>query len=803
MIQRIKLIVCACVVLNSSLLSNRLVWSQNVIIPDDTLGEESSQIDSASETIDRIEGGAVRADNLFHSFQEFNIEEGLSAYFANPAGVENILSRVTGSNPSNIFGTLGVEGEANLFFLNPNGVVFGPNASLDIAGSLTISTANSFEFADSSRFDSRAQQSSPLTVSVPLGLQTGDSANANIESSGALSVGGNITLVADSLQLQGNRVEAGRDIQIVANDLVGSLGAQLRTSSDNGGGNITVDVAETVRFDGVNSEIEESGGVISTVEPNSGGDSGSIRVSANNLELTNGAQIGSGVFGVGNAGNVVIDVAQTVRFDGNDSATNFSSGVFSNIEDGGQGTGGDIEIYASNLEVTNGGQLVSGALGEGEAGDILVRVSKTARLSGNGFSLEFIENGLNEDSTSATDASNLDTNSTDTFTSTIRSNSPDNLTTSIGVVDETDTAFLGINALLPSRASGAYSISASDRGNGGDIRVQAANLEIEDGGQLNASTFGEGDAGDIFIDVLETARFSNSLSSPNGLRSGNTGLFSDTTPLAGGRGGDIAIVANNLELLDGAELRAVSRGTGDAGSISIEANQQVLADNGKIRTVSEAGTGGNVLIEAEDVRLRNDSDITTFVPTGTGNGGNITIAADSVLAFGDSDILSFSIEGNGGDIFIDTPVLLTQNDPLAGDRTPPTELFRNETVDINASGRVSGTISIPDAVRVETAPSNLPEGFENATIIAASSCVSPLSNPNRFVISGRGGVPAQTGSGLSLSYATGIVRSLSTQSDNGENAQVDANQRRSRLSNLPEIFDLNSDRLATTRECFN
>ena len=102
------------------------------IQPDRTLGDESSIINSITELRSLIEGGATRGSNLFHSFSDFNVGEGSQVYFANPEGIANIFSRVTGSNISEILGTLGVEGTANLFFLNPNGIVFGENAFVDV-----------------------------------------------------------------------------------------------------------------------------------------------------------------------------------------------------------------------------------------------------------------------------------------------------------------------------------------------------------------------------------------------------------------------------------------------------------------------------------------------------------------------------------------------------------------------------------------------------------------------------------------------------------------------------------------------
>lgn len=101
------------------------------LIPDNTLGAENSIVPPQGVR-NLIEGGARRGSNLFHSFIEFNVGNQQQVYFANPSGVANILTRVTGSNVSKIFGTLGVEGMANLFLINPNGIIFGAGAKLDI-----------------------------------------------------------------------------------------------------------------------------------------------------------------------------------------------------------------------------------------------------------------------------------------------------------------------------------------------------------------------------------------------------------------------------------------------------------------------------------------------------------------------------------------------------------------------------------------------------------------------------------------------------------------------------------------------
>ena len=180
--------------------------AQAQIIPDETLGTEGSVVAPLNEQADRIDGGAARGSNLFHSFREFNIGEGRGAYFANPAAIENIFSRVTGSNPSHLLGTLGVLGDANLFFLNPNGIIFGKNASLDIRGSLVTSTANSLLFPDGDRFSATNPQAPPLLevdAPIPIGLQFEGEELGAIINAGELETGGNLTLVGGTVASTG------------------------------------------------------------------------------------------------------------------------------------------------------------------------------------------------------------------------------------------------------------------------------------------------------------------------------------------------------------------------------------------------------------------------------------------------------------------------------------------------------------------------------------------------------------------------------------------------------------------------
>ncbi|TVQ22835.1 MAG: filamentous hemagglutinin N-terminal domain-containing protein, partial [Leptolyngbya sp. DLM2.Bin15] len=148
------------------------------IVPDESLGAERSRLNQRvnldGRRVDQIEGGAQRGRHLFHSFQEFNVGDRQRVYFTNPNGIHTIVGRVTGSNASTILGTLGVLGDANLFLMNPNGLIFGPNAQLDLRGSFVGTTADRLVFGPDADFSASQPDAPPLlTMEVPIGLQFG------------------------------------------------------------------------------------------------------------------------------------------------------------------------------------------------------------------------------------------------------------------------------------------------------------------------------------------------------------------------------------------------------------------------------------------------------------------------------------------------------------------------------------------------------------------------------------------------------------------------------------------------------
>ena len=189
------------------------------IVPDQTLPVNSQVTTLGTSTT--ISGGTERGVNLYHSFREFSLPTGGAAIFDNGLQIQTILTRVTGSSVSSIDGLLKANGSANLYLLNPKGILFGPNARLEIGGSFFATTANSFKFSDGSEFSATNPQAPPLlTVNLTPGLQTGAIApGSTIINQGNLIAAQDLTLQADRLDLQG-LLAAGRDVTLKAQDTV-------------------------------------------------------------------------------------------------------------------------------------------------------------------------------------------------------------------------------------------------------------------------------------------------------------------------------------------------------------------------------------------------------------------------------------------------------------------------------------------------------------------------------------------------------------------------------------------------------
>ncbi|MFM7407512.1 MAG: filamentous hemagglutinin N-terminal domain-containing protein [Cuspidothrix sp.] len=226
------------------------------ITPDQTLSTENSTINlntsNSALPIQVINGGATRGINLFHSFTEFNVNANSRVYFNNPSGIENILSRVTGSQSSQIFGTLGVLGNANLFLINPNGIVFGENATLDIRGSFLATTADKIKLGEIGSFNAIHPENSNL-LSLQPGVLFTDALRqyqATITNQGNLTVGKNLTLNADNLDLKG-QLNAGADLRLIAQNDLTIRDSQVKPFIAISGGNQLIESHQIVSISAI------------------------------------------------------------------------------------------------------------------------------------------------------------------------------------------------------------------------------------------------------------------------------------------------------------------------------------------------------------------------------------------------------------------------------------------------------------------------------------------------------------------------------------------------------------------------
>ncbi|VEP13140.1 putative Filamentous hemagglutinin [Hyella patelloides LEGE 07179] len=571
------------------------------VTPDNTLGNESSQVTSTSDR-QQIDGGAIRGENLFHSFREFNVREAESVNFANPDGVTNIFSRVTGNNISQILGDLGVSGNANLFLMNPNGIVFGEKASLNVNGSFIATTANSINFADGNQFIANPAREKPLlTVNVPIGLQFGNQPGTIMNkaqspqkalSSNEFNSNGNpaglqiqrsnqtLALIGGEIILEGGNVTSlGSNIELAsvgANSIVGldttQSGVDFNYQAVQNFSDITLTNREGFRLanDGTLSESL----VPSTLDASSQETAGAIKLQGKNINIYNGSQILTPTQGNIAGGALTINAAEQLTISGNNlfrgGILRPSSLISSTIRDG---NAGNITITTQRLVIEDSGQITSS--------------------SSESF------NRITEEIIPATgDGGNI-----------------------------TIVALESVNI-----ANGSLIISNTvGSGKAGNINIQTGNLVIDNESAISVGSSGTGDAGNIDIQT-------QSLNITNNSEISAATLQSD--------GGNINLqIDYNLELRNQSDISASVGGNGNGGNIDIGTEFLITSpqDNSDITANAEFGQGGNISIEAAGIfgialqdELTPFSDIT--VSSNLGTDGTVTlINSDTQLDRTESD----------------------------------------------------------------------------------------------------------------------------------------------------------------------
>ncbi|MDM3844573.1 MAG: filamentous hemagglutinin N-terminal domain-containing protein, partial [Aphanizomenon gracile PMC638.10] len=499
------------------------------LTPDNTVGSTTRSDTVKGLNSDIIEGGATRGTNLFHSFTNFNVDAGRGVYFSNPADINNILTRVTGSSQSNIFGTLGVLGNANLFLINPNGISFGPNAQLDVKGSFVASTADRIIF-DNYEFTTTNPTAPPLlTVNIPLDLgfrnNPGDITvkDSNLSGSGLgvpqdkilwLNAGsGKVIFDNGGILSRGSQVILeGGDVSLTNNafiDVSASGGGSITINS----GDLTMENSRLIAgIDALSGSANAQAGDIkinnsrlftlhnSSVSNNVGflgtGYAGQINIKAYEINISGsgGALIESTVLsgGTGYAGDIRIETSNLIVDGGfiSTDAYNDNSNTF--------GIAGNIDIYSSNdVTVKNGGWISSDVFsdsGQNDGGLIFIQTNTLNLKDGGVISTSTYGQGYAGDiKINARDSINISGYAKD------KNNQPI-FYPSFPLIDDQGNAYQE-NKLASSRIESEVKTFAS-RGNGGFIDINTSNLNLKDGGVISTSTYGQGSAG--YIDINAT-----------------------------------------------------------------------------------------------------------------------------------------------------------------------------------------------------------------------------------------------------------------------------------------------------------
>ncbi|MDZ8085064.1 MAG: filamentous hemagglutinin N-terminal domain-containing protein [Nostoc sp. DedQUE12b] len=651
------------------------------ITPDGTLPNNSTVKLEGNTRI--IEGGTRTGSNLFHSFEQFSVPGGTQADFNNTLDIQNIISRVTGGSVSIIEGLIKANGSANLFFLNPNGIIFGTNAQLDIKGSLIATTANSLKFADGALFSAFPTQSTPLlTINVPIGLQfEGTAGSIRVEGSGLkVQPGKTLALVGGKVTLQGGERAALEPRQ----PNLAVPGGRIELGSVAGVGEVSLNQKDNhwvLGYASVNNfgDIGLEDRVYVDV---SGAEGGDVQIQSNNLALNQGSLIYADTQGTEAGGEVLVHTKNTVTL-------TEGSQITADVDPPEAiGTGGNVTIQTGQLSIQGDrSRIRTGTLGKGQGGNLTVTATDSVELAG------ITNNGLFTESQGAGNAGNLtittrrlsSQNGARVSTSTLGEGQGGNLT-----VTATDSVeLIDANSGLFTETQGA--------GNAGNLTITTQRLSSQNGARVSTSTSGKGQGGNLTINATDLVEVIGV----------GSGLFTPT--FGAGNAGNLAINTRRLSVQDGAQILTISTGQGDGGNLFVDARDLVELKGTGISSNREPsasflstqttniGNAGDLTIITRQLIVGNGTQIATATQ-GQGNGGQIEInATEAVNVFGfainktASGLFSRTTQGGqGGNIIINTNAFRIADNGVVDARTFRQGNAGNITVNTNTLEAVNG-----------------------------------------------------------------------------------------------------------------
>jgi filamentous hemagglutinin family protein len=726
--------------------------------------------------------GRQHGTNLFHSFRDFNLNSHESVTFSGPNTVQNLLSRVTGGNPSHIDGTIrSTIPNANLYFLNPYGIMFGPNARLDVQGSFHASTADYLRLGEDGRFDARQPSNSLLTVAPVeafgfLSPVQGNIASISVEGynevtedwepkTTGLTVpeGKSLSLIGGNLQIKNGTFfntitvnDEGHQIsQTHKLPILSAPEGRMNLASVAASGEIqlgTIDVSSFARLASIqiseNVQLQvtgEGGGAIfirsgefvvhnSTIEANTLGDkkSGLIDIQANRVSLSHGAEIKGNTEGSADGADINIQ-AETITIAGENqnfvrSAIYARSGISKTLVGDDLGKAGTISLQAKKIALTDGALISGSSYGGGQGGNVIINATESVSLSGEA-----------QDNNTVIAAAAYGKGKPGHAGKVFIQAKKIRLTDGSYIVSSTTGTGEGGEVKL--RASEFVSLSGEDSqgnltrirlttsykkpeaGNAGSLDIEAANIFLTHGAYLTSRTTGNGDGGQITLLAKEAVILTGLGSKGNG-----SDIFALTR--GEGNGGTISINTNVLLLADKASFSADSFGeitnAGMAGDITIQANRLLLTDS-RIGTATTAASGGNISLTIPTLLHLRNSQITTSVKSGVENGGNMTITTPVFIVLDKSRLVAQADEGRGGNIRIAAEQFIKSPDSL-----------------VSASSRLGldGNVQIDSpAVDMDRFLVMLPGGYIDASGQLPPPCTAARLAKNRFVVKRLAGSP--------------------------------------------------------------
>ncbi|MCK5876659.1 MAG: filamentous hemagglutinin N-terminal domain-containing protein [Candidatus Marithrix sp.] len=609
------------------------------IITDGTLGQNINLPGPDFQVTSDL--GQQHGGNLFHSFQDFNLNSLESATFSGPANIQNILSRVTGGNPSNIDGLIrSTIPNADFYFLNPYGIMFGPNARLDVQGSFHASTADYLRLGENGRFDASNPSDSLLTVAPVTAFGFLDNIIAPISIDGY----GEIAKVDEEVEQFGLAVLENKTISLIGGEINIRNGSFLTESTFDDDG---VEEIEAIRFD----SLHAPGGRINLASIAS---SGEVILGNNSLDISSSAKLA----------NISITEQSLLRINGEGSGQLFINGqdiIFKDSQIVAKSSGdidnGEINIRGNgSILFQDGARIYAATLGKGKGTDLSLQAGKDIELSGKNIEDDHSrishwtgskEEGAGNAGTLYIKAKNLSIDGSDLTTWTSGAGNAGDI-----VIHVEKTLFLGGDNPSSNESSRIYSVpySSSTGGNSGSILVEAKDILIMDGSYISGTAFGPGDGADITVRATGTILLT-------GVNDAGyvSGIFANSKPLrkSGAKNaGDINVEASKLIIEKGAMISSSTiardgRQSGEGGNITIHVSGNINLTGVNLYGENEEGLGsgifvysrsvggqaddaGNILIEAGSLSITEGAGISSGTDS-SAQGGNIIVHINDSL----------------------------------------------------------------------------------------------------------------------------------------------------------------------------